>query len=303
MFRQSFKYYKSKDPPPTLEEVLNIDKPKLLLNDGIITKLQINKSSPQYGLRSSEDWEVYEINSHNGLIFIKNPFTPNGQRYWITRCLKDYSKKPHKLNIDSTNILKTDKDWWDEGQINKKILDSLRWATFGYHHNWDTKIYSEENQCPFPTDIKNMTKYVAEQLGFNGFTAEAAIVNYYHLDSTLSGHTDHSEQNLEAPLFSFSFGQSAIFLIGGKTIDEKPSAMYIHSGDIVIMSKDSRQCYHAVPKIIKTNCEPWNDECELKSSDLSVDKNIHWEPFNNYLSYSRININVRQVLNRGQIKL
>jgi hypothetical protein len=28
-------------------------------------------------------------------------------------------------------------------------------------------------------------------------------VNYYHMDSTLSGHTDNSEQNKEAPLFSF----------------------------------------------------------------------------------------------------
>ncbi|XP_056641159.1 nucleic acid dioxygenase ALKBH1 [Diorhabda sublineata] len=298
MFRESFKYYKSKDPLPTFEDVLNIHKPKLLLNNGIITKLDINKSSPQYGLRSTEDWEVYVINSRNGLIFIKNPFTPHGQRYWITRCLKDYSKKPHKLNIDNTNILKSDENWWEEGRKNKKIIDSLRWSTFGYHHDWDTKIYSEENKCPFPEDIKNMTKYVAEQFGFDDFTAEAAIINYYHLDSTLSGHTDHSEQNLEAPLFSFSFGQSAIFLIGGETIDEKPLAMYIHSGDILIMSKESRLCYHAVPRIIKTNYEVWNDEYQMENSDFK-----HWEPFNNYLNYSRININVRQVLNKGQLKL
>lgn len=34
------------------------------------------------------------------------------------------------------------------------------------------------------------------------FKPEAAIINYYHLDSTLSGHTDHSELDLTAPLFS-----------------------------------------------------------------------------------------------------
>ena len=34
------------------------------------------------------------------------------------------------------------------------------------------------------------------------FTAEAGIVNYYHLDSTLSGHTDHSERDLSLPLLS-----------------------------------------------------------------------------------------------------
>ena len=34
------------------------------------------------------------------------------------------------------------------------------------------------------------------------FVPEAAIVNYYHLDSTLSGHTDHSEKDLSIPLLS-----------------------------------------------------------------------------------------------------
>lgn len=48
-----------------------------------------------------------------------------------------------------------------------------------------------------------MCHVIGSNLGFKNFEAEAAIVNYYHMDSTLSGHTDHSEQNLEAPLFSF----------------------------------------------------------------------------------------------------
>ena len=39
-------------------------------------------------------------------------------------------------------------------------------------------------------------------LYFPRFSAEAAIVNYYHLDSTLSGHTDHSERDLSHPLLS-----------------------------------------------------------------------------------------------------
>lgn len=47
-----------------------------------------------------------------------------------------------------------------------------------------------------------MCEFFANVLGFTQFTSEAAIVNYYHMDSTLSGHTDHSEPNLNAPLFS-----------------------------------------------------------------------------------------------------
>ena len=70
------------------------------------------------------------------------------------------------------------------------------------------------------------------------------------MDSTLSGHTDHSEKDLSQPLLSLSFGQSAIFLVGGPTKLVKPKALLLNSGDIVIMSVQSRLAYHGVPKIL-----------------------------------------------------
>lgn len=113
---------------------------------------------------------------------------------------------------------------------------------------------------------------------------------------------------------TFSFGQTAIFLLGGKTIDEKPIAISLNSGDIVVMSKQSRLCYHGVPKIIRANSEPWNKKssgCSTHSVDSVFDKEVianctqdwHWKLFNDYLNNSRININVRQVLYERQIKL
>lgn len=63
--------------------------------------------------------------------------------------------------------------------------------------------YAEENKDDFPTDLAELTDVIAQYLGHVSFKAEAAIVNYYHMNSTLSAHTDHSEVNLEAPLFSF----------------------------------------------------------------------------------------------------
>ena len=41
-----------------------------------------------------------------------------------------------------------------------------------------------------------------------------------------------------------------MFLIGGQTKDIIPKAMFIHSGDIVVMSEQSRLAYHGVPKIL-----------------------------------------------------
>lgn len=78
---------------------------------------------------------------HPGLIYIKNPFTKVGQRFWIRKCLEEYPRKPNKLNIDiESNYI----DWWAECHrntgTNKILLKKLRWTTLGYHHNWDTKV-------------------------------------------------------------------------------------------------------------------------------------------------------------------
>lgn len=167
--------------------------------------------------------------------------------------------------------------------------------------------------------MAELSDVLAKYLGYSDFTAEAAIVNYYHMNSTLSAHTDHSEVNLKAPLFSFSFGQSAIFLIGGRDKSVEPSALLINSGDVVVMSEEARHCYHAVPKILPATDSPWdvldteiimpdskniNFKYISQSEDimLSMKENIDnkWHRFRNYIKESRINMNVRQVLNENQ---
>lgn len=146
------------------------------------------------------------------MLFIQNPFTKQGQRYWIARCLRDYPKSPHAVNLSTKLFSEAEiSDWWSELQLIKKdsrkfsaLKHSMRWATLGYHHNWDTKVYSEENRHKFPVDLAFLAAYIAKTLELTDkYAAQAAIVNYYPLGTTLSGHTDHSEKNLDAPLFSF----------------------------------------------------------------------------------------------------
>lgn len=38
--------------------------------------------------------------------------------------------------------------------------------------------------------------------------------------------------------------------MGGATVDERPSAVFLRSGDICVMSRQSRLSYHAVPRIL-----------------------------------------------------
>lgn len=83
-----------------------------------------------------------------------------------------------------------------------RVKNGMRWTTLGYHHDWDTKIYAENRKHKFPDDLAKLNECFAEVLGLGAYSAEAAIVNFYPLGTTLAGHTDHSEKNLNAPLFS-----------------------------------------------------------------------------------------------------
>ena len=65
-----------------------------------------------------------------------------------------------------------------------------------------------------------------------------------------AGHTDHSEENLSAPLLSISLAQAAIFLIGGSSLARVPTAVLLRSGDALLMERESRLAFHAVPRIL-----------------------------------------------------
>ncbi|XP_025154423.1 nucleic acid dioxygenase ALKBH1 isoform X2 [Harpegnathos saltator] len=197
MFRDSFKYYKSRNPAPDLSKVIDFDDPDHVrvkyVKPQVITDVQFGNN---FGLKPTEKWKIYELLDIPGLIFIRDPFTSNGQRYWIMKCLKDYSKEPYKLNIDAHNILNNE-IWWDvcfqSSERAKTLLPKLRWATLGYHHNWNTKLYSESSKSDMPVELLGLTSTLAKALDFRDFKAEAAIVNYYRMNSTLAGHTDQSE--------------------------------------------------------------------------------------------------------------
>lgn len=108
--------------------------------------------------------------------------------------------------------------------------------------------------------------------------------------------------------------------------------------DFQCMSKESRLCYHAVPRVMKTDVSWLNslpttdnetetinrdddvdadsDNSNCKRRKLTDDKdeldyivwnsivdNKFWRPFATYLSGCRININVRQVLEYGEHQL
>ncbi len=103
--------------------------------------------------------------------------------------------------------LKSEKQfsWWENVQTGKSssLIDKLRWSTLGYHHDWDTKVYSDDKVSKFPEELSDLSKRILKRVkGFESlaYNPEAAIVNFYPMDSSIGGHTDHSEPNKTAPL-------------------------------------------------------------------------------------------------------
>ncbi|BFZ07639.1 hypothetical protein BsWGS_10678 [Bradybaena similaris] len=300
LFMPEFKRLKARNPPPDLSTVVDLNQHDLSSSVGhkVISRYPIRccDLKPVAGLKPCQEWTVVQFLDYPGLLVIQNPFTDGYQRYWVYRCLQSFPAD--KDNVTNLTALgdSSSQDLWQQF-VHRKCqtfekhdpLRKLRWTTLGYHYNWTTKEYSEDSKATFPSDVACLSQYFAACLGFAQYQAEAAIVNYYHLDSTLAGHTDHSEVDHSAPLFSISFGQTAIFLLGGSTKSMKPVSVFLRSGDVCVMSGQCRLAYHAVPRILAPTSEeplmslfsqrhvhlcPVSDSIALKSSNCEFPDDV-----------------------------
>ncbi|XP_066550897.1 LOW QUALITY PROTEIN: nucleic acid dioxygenase ALKBH1 [Amia ocellicauda] len=318
-FRKLFKFYKRRNPPPDLSDVIDFSKGVINgkvfcreLNTGSVSEAAARRA----GLHPVEDWKAFGLHGYPGFIFISNPFLSGSQQYWVKQCLKVYPRKPNICNLDLHMSAEETQNIWEKStaQISQKrsgkrepktLLEKLRWVTLGYHYNWETKTYSADQHTPFPSELHTVAQHVASACSFPDFTAEAGILNYYHFDSSLGIHVDESELDHTQPLLSFSFGQSAIFLLGGLRREDPATAMFMHSGDIMVMSGPSRLLYHAVPKIVINPGADLVPQCLLQRSDVPEDSVVRrvseqdWDVCTKYIQTSRINVTVRQVLGKG----
>lgn len=283
-FKSSFKHFKRRDPPPDFDKVVDLQDAKFNQCFGKVLSQQSDLV-----IENANDvtqWSINKLLSNPGITIIQNVFSSSHLKYWASRCIKDFSGKSYKRNIDHPDLNLKIENWFDAASSAEPgVVDKLRWATLGYHHDWDTKVYSEDDRGKFPDDLANLSAGIVKALGGDTlYRAEAAIVNYYPANSCLSGHTDHSEINLGAPLVSISLGLPAIFLIGGPSLDTVPSPLLLRSGDVLVMEREARLCYHAVPRILPREAN--TEETGTSTSEKFIET---------YLSSHRINMNIRQV--------
>ena len=251
----------------------------------------------------------------SGFYFLQQELTPKEQVAWITSCVSRYTHPRNMSNLDAHyklpesglwSVLKSKKTLrieripceddsaatkklplvqeFDYDEQIEKLWRKYRWVSIGKQYNWKTRDYFERSE-KVDEEIVNFCKDLCSKVGLcENFVTEAGIVNFYKPGDTLTGHVDRSEKTMDLPLVSISLGASCVFLLGGKTREDPVIPLILHSGDICIMSGQSRSFYHGVPRIL----EPSSHFQDLKKTEDEV-------LALNVLGNGRINLNVRHV--------
>jgi alkylated DNA repair dioxygenase AlkB len=269
----------------------------------------------------------------------------NGQ----TKSVKTIDNKRLKESLSNHNNNQKKRPKHQKQRMNNKQhqrhFSKLSWATMGYHYDWTKRSYDHNIKSKIPYELNTLSQYFALPsllLSSSSFASSttisschhdfhslvsyepsACIVNYYHSKSVMGGHRDDLEDRMDKPIVSISLGNSCVFILGNTnkyTYPVKP--ILLRSGDVVILSNESRLSYHSMARIIPSSCHIQHNNIDdtkngTKITPSTYDHNpidIHdifhqhnrpddisyipmedKDAFKAFMKQHRININLRQV--------
>lgn len=83
---------------------------------------------------------------------------------------------------------------------------------------------------------------------------DSVLVNWYDADASLSTHRDESEEDLDAPIVSFSLGAPGVFRVRGpERTDPVSRSVVLESGDVVVMAPPCRNWYHELSRVLPSD--------------------------------------------------
>ena len=101
-----------------------------------------------------------------------------------------------------------------------------------------------------PTDWSSLASRAARDAGFEGFAANACLINCYQSGARMGLHQDRDEGgktgDFSAPIVSVSLGLPAVFLFGGLQRKDKITRWPLLHGDVVVWGGPSRLAFHGV---------------------------------------------------------
>lgn len=97
-----------------------------------------------------------------------------------------------------------------------------------------------------PQVLVELASRAAAQAGFDGFVADACLINHYLPGTRLSLHQDRDEQDYAHPIVSISLGLPAVFLFGGLQRSDRTRRIPLNHGDVLVWGGEDRLRFHGV---------------------------------------------------------
>lgn len=113
--------------------------------------------------------------------------------------------------------------------------------------------HSNQPWPAMPSIFTELATHAATHAGFNGFAADACLINRYAPAARLSLHQDKNEHDYTQPIVSVSLGLPAVFLLGGPYRNDKLRRVSLQHGDVVVWGGAARLYYHGVMPL-KAGC-------------------------------------------------
>lgn len=102
--------------------------------------------------------------------------------------------------------------------------------------------------APWPKIPEELLNIWRETSGTD-YLPEACLINFYDQNARMGMHQDKDENTFDAPVVSLSLGDTCLFRVGHTTRGGQTKSFKLNSGDIVVLSGESRLYFHGVDKI------------------------------------------------------
>ena len=83
-------------------------------------------------------------------------------------------------------------------------------------------------------------------------------------------HRDENEEDFSAPVVSVSLGDTARFRIGGLARKDPTRSLDLASGDVIVLTGDTRLAYHGVDRIKPGTSDLLDDLSDITRINLTL---------------------------------
>ncbi len=137
---------------------------------------------------------------------------------------------------------RTDKPW----SVRMTNCGEMGWVSDKSGYRYQT-MHPERNE-PWPAMPKILLEAWSELTGY-ARPPQACLINFYETSARMGLHQDKDEEDFEAPVLSFSLGDTALFRVGGTARTDKTRSFKLQSGDALAIGGASRLAFHGIDRI------------------------------------------------------